>query len=194
MKYKVNDKGTGFNLLAEIAAVGIASGAVWSAMGKFTASPWIHQYFRADNINSISQLFTHTALSALIFLTAVFISGTSAVGQPAALGLLFCRGFGAGSSAAAIYSEYGLKAFPAVALTMLPLTFCMLITAVIAVRESLRSSCGLSHCMAAGDSYDSHAGSLKLYIVRFIVLAFISIAVSAAHAVLIRLSGSVIHF
>lgn len=192
MKHKVNNTGTGFILLSAVTAVGTASGAVWSAMGMFTGSPLIHQYFRDAETNGLSQIFAHTALSALLFLMAVFLSGTSALGQPSSLILLFYRGFGTGVSAAMLYSEMGLKAFTAVVLLLLPKALCMLITAIIAVREALRSSCGLACCMTGADSYGNHSGSLRLYAVRFIVLAFISIAVSAADTVMLSLFSSII--
>ena len=128
----------------------------------------------------------------MLFLMAVFLSGTSALGQPSSLILLFYRGFGTGVSAAMLYSEMGLKAFTSVVLLLLPKALCMLITAIIAVREALRSSCGLACCMTGADSYGNHSGSLRLYAVRFIVLAFISIAVSAADTVMLSLFSSII--
>ena len=180
MKYKVSGKGTGFLIMAAIAASGIATGAVWAAHGGLTDTPWIHQFFRSEG--SPSQQFLRSTVSALVFLGAVFIAGTSAIGQPAALGLLFYRGFGAGVSAALLYGGMGVRAVPVVAVFLLPKAVGYIFTAMLAVREAVRSSCGLARFMAYGD--DSGQGSLRLYLVRFFVLAVMSAGVSALNAVL----------
>ncbi|MBR1824259.1 MAG: hypothetical protein IJ779_08520 [Ruminococcus sp.] len=191
MKYRTIKRETGFILLAVSAAVGIAFGAVWAAKGQLTESPWLHQYFIPTvRGESLFVSFLHTALSALIFLLAVFLVGTSAAGQPTALALMAYRGFGAGFSAAVVYDTLGLKAVPAVLVHILPKAAGMLIIAVFAVREALRCSCGLACFFAKGESGDG--ASLGLYAVRFIVLAVISILLSAADTALNSLFGSLL--
>ena len=192
MKYKAENeqKGAGILLLTLITAAGIITGALYSLKGDFAECPLLHQYVMPYSDVRYTVMFAHTTVSSLIFLAAVFFAGFSAIGQPVAVLLLLYRSFGAGLAAAVMYGIYGIKAVPSVIILMFPKAAVLLLTAVIAVRESVRSSCGIIRCFLFGESTDN--GGLKLYIVRFTVLAFISVLVSAGDAVLNYFFGGLI--
>ena len=190
MKKSIGKRETGFIFLAVVALCGIAAGAVWTAKGNSIDSPWLHQYFLlSGNSSTLSWLFVHNVMSAILFLLAVFAVGTSAVGQPLALGLLFYRGFGTGIAAASLYGTFGMKAVPMVALLIVPKSAGMLVTAVLSVREAIRSSCGLAYYLSTGDSDENRTGGLRLYLISFIVLTVISMSVSAVDMVFYHFSG-----
>lgn len=197
MKYKAETEfrrtssGTGVIILSLIIAAGIIAGAFCSMNEQYVGCPWLHQFFMPYSSNvKLSHMFVCTAASSLIFLAAVFITGTSAIGQPVGVFLLLYRSFGAGLSAAVVYSAFGIKAVPSVLLLVLPKAAVSLMIAVLAVREAFRSSCGLAVYFSSGNSTEN--GSLRLYIVRFAVLASISVLVSAGDTALNHFSGGIL--
>jgi hypothetical protein len=190
MKYTTdrNRSETSFLLLTAVIMAGIVIGALYSSKGQFTGSPWLGQYFihKGDNAKALT-LFLHTASSSVFFLMSVFLCGTSAVGQPLSLALLLYRGFGAGLSATCLYGGMGIKAVPAVMILLLPKAAVMLIAALLAVRESIRSSCRLAGFLINGECSDDNKSCLRMYLIRFMVLASLSILISAGDALLYQL-------
>ena len=185
MKYKAetDNNRTGMALLLILLAVGVTAGAVYSVKGQYTDCFWVHQYLVPCGYSELPLMTVRSAAFSVLFLAAVFLTGTSAVGQPFSLLLLLYRCFGAGLSAAEMYLCVGSEYSFAAAVIMLVKTAVQLMTAFAAVRGALRSSCGLACYFAAGGG-TGNGESFRLYIARFAFLSFISVLVSAGGAVL----------
>ncbi len=190
MKYKSTasdsqNNGTGFFLLAVIAAGGILAGAFYVSHGHAAASPLIHQYFSpAEKGKAFSDIFGHTFVSSALFLIAAAVSGLSAVGQPLASALLLYRGFGIGAASAAVYGSSGFNAVSSVLTGVVPKAVAVIAVSVLAVRESIRSSSGIMYYLAKGEAPDRHSNELKMYLIRFAVLLLISTVISIGDALL----------
>lgn len=185
----INEKqhtGTGIMLLMLTAAAGIAAGAVFTALnGGQAPSVWLHQYLMPVSSGTpLSEAILHIFTGYILFLSAFFITGTSAIGHPVSLCLLLFRGIGAGVSVSYLYYVSGISAFPEVVFAVLPEAAAALIIAAAAARESMRSSCGLVKCMVQGDTYENGVRSFKMYCVRFMVLSVISLLTAAGCTIL----------
>lgn len=185
MKYKAEPerKRTSITLLSLITAAGIIAGAFYSVKGQYTDYPQLHQFFMPYGTGvKMIEAFTCSSIMSLIFLAAVFSAGTSIFGQPLSVLLLMYRGFGAGLAVSGLYNDLGFKAVAVILPLVFPKAVLYLTAAVLAVRESVYFSCGLARYAIFGEG--AHGGRLRLYIIRFIVLAFLSVLVSAGDAAL----------
>ena len=188
--------GSGLALMCAAVIAGILIGA-FRAVDIGTAADipvWLHQYF-APVLSGLTpaQVFRHTLFSALMCLAAAFMSGLCAVGQPLGAALLVYRGMGIGAAAAIEYTLHGVSAVPAVLLLILPRAAAELAVLMLAVRELMRSSCSLMRSLLRSSADDDEQSArLRLYCIRFAVLAVISLFVSAAESVLCYLFAGMI--
>ncbi|MBR1750672.1 MAG: hypothetical protein IJ740_07310 [Ruminococcus sp.] len=178
----------GLFLTCAALSAGVTLGALYFCRTTAPAvqTPFLHQYFSPLlSGQTPAEVFRNTAASLLLFLAAAFISGLCAAGQPIGAALLIYRGFGIGLSAAQLYSVRGAAAIPAAAVLFLPKALAAEGTAGLAVRELIRSSNGLLRYLVTGQPpEEGESRSLRMYCVRFAVLAAISLFIAAADAVL----------
>lgn len=168
-----------------LAVAGITAGAFYQTIKSPAPSFWIHQYFAP--IYSGTDLFDYMCRSfgaAAVFLSAAFLAGFSAVGQPLGIMIMISRGFGIGASGALMYILHGGKAAAGMLFFVLPKAVLSLIICALAVREVLRaSSYTLSGWITEGfREYDKT--DIRLYCIKFIVLMIISLIISVADAVI----------
>lgn len=133
---------------------------------------------------SAFQVFFSSLSIAVIFLSASFLAGLSALGQPLAIALLMGIGADLGFFAAAIYSDKGASAITAILILYLPKAAALSIIAVTAAREALRCSSALLSGAAFSGSLPEESPILKLYCVKFIVLAIAGVITAVADSVL----------
>ena len=178
-------KNAGLALMSAAITSGVVIGSIPAIKQAGETSPWLHQYFSpilcGDTVFSV---FGKTLLSEIIFLTAVFLLGTFAFGQAAGGIMLIYRGIGIGVSVSQMYTVGGLRSLPAVAALALPYSLAVSLVAILAVRESMRSSNRILFYFATGKSVGSERRGLKMYCIRFAVLMIISLFISAADSLL----------
>lgn len=164
---------------------GIAAGSVWAAGAERTDIPLLHQYFLPlYNGDTVISVFRSSFISLSAYITAAFLLGTSAIGQPVGVLMLLYRGFGIGMSSAVMYINRGAAAFPAVALLILPEAAASAAVSVLAVRELIRSSNSLLYHLLNGGERSEENRGLKMYCLKFAVLLILSIVISAADSFL----------
>lgn len=165
--------------------LGIAAGSAYSVMSTGDISPWVHQYFAPLSAGeTVFALMSHTFFSLSLFSAAAFIMGLSAVGQPFGAAMLIYRGFGIGASVASMYLIYGKTAALPVMILVLPKALAVSAIAMLSVRELMRSSKALLTFCLSGDVREDSRRGLRLYCIKFIVLIFLSMIISAADGAL----------
>ena len=187
----IRSRRKGFILPWICLAVGIIIGSVMMAENNAHAeSSWVHQFFSPSyGGETFTGCMGKSALSAVIFLAAVFLSGFFVFGQPVGLALLVWRGVGIGASVAGMYKIHGAGAIAEVIMLILPKAFISAVVAVLAVRELIRSSNTLLGYVINGEKRVNEKYEIRLYCIKFLVLAFISmITVIAAAAAEVLLS------
>lgn len=168
-----------------VAAVGITVGAVYQVMKSPAPSAWIHQYFAPvyTGTNMFDYMCRWFGVSAL-FLTAAFLSGFFAFGQPLGFLLILCRGFAVGAAGAAMYTLHGGRAAAGMLIFVLPKAVPALIIYSLAVREALKASLHTLSIWAPEGFREYDKSDMKFYCIKFIVLIIISLIISAADAVI----------
>ncbi len=163
--------------------IGMLAGAIKVSGNISGISPLIHQYIApVYSGGTVGEVFWHTMTVTLLCTGIAFMFGLCAVGQPFGIALLLYRGFGIGVSAAVQYEFGGVKALPEVLLLLLPKALVCTALTFLAVRELLRSSGSLLRFMCKAD--EMQRPEMKLYCIRFGVIAALSVAAAAVDALL----------
>ena len=146
----------------------------------------VYGYCSADNLqllesllqgsrnSTFAQLFRRQVFCELSLLLLLFISGFCAVGQVGALLLLLFRGLGLGISAVFL-AQQGRAGFINYLLFYLPTTILFLLVQVIASKETVEFS--LNFLQQLFDARSTHGFSVtpRVYVIRFILLALLSV-------------------
>lgn len=179
------DRRTSLVLFILLVILGITAGSVYAVKNTNGLSPWIHQYFAPlSDGETVFSLMSHTFFSASLFSIAAFILGLFAVGQPLGAAMLIYRGVGIGASVASMYLMYGKSAALPVMILVLPKALAFSAIAILSVRELMRSSKALLTFCLGGDVRDDSRRGFRLYCIKFIVLIFLSLIISAADGAL----------
>ena len=181
-----NEKSTSLLLYVAVIISGIVIGSVFrneSCFNKITSA--ILSGF-SQNCTWISEI-KDTFVCLFIFAAAAFVIGSSVIGQPLAYGLLLYSGIYIGLITASAYQLYGKEAILPVLTTVLPRAFVLTSVVILAVKEALRSSSYLFSFYLHGDIRENKRISLKLYLVRFLVIIILSLILSAVSGVLFYL-------
>ena len=130
---------------------------------------------------SLKELFLNSFSTELIQLFLLFFCGFCAIGQPAAIFLLFYRGLGLGLTGTYL-AQQGREAFLYYGLILLPQTLLQLVLQIIATRESIGFSMSFLRQLFGGN----RAAELpaRVYILRFGILLILTTIVAGGGAVL----------
>ena len=165
-----------FLLLLSAISAGIFAGAVYGT-GHEVKNAWVHQYFLPEfSGGTIYEVFRNTFISLFLFIMVEFVTGLSAIGQPAGVLMLIYRGFGIGASVSAVYMAKGLHAMPEVLILILPECLAVAGISILAVREQMRLSRGVFMAVIAEKSHTDK--EFRLYCLEFIVLTGVSLLVA----------------
>ena len=175
-------KSTLIYLLACVIAAGIITGAVYQARLSPSPSAMIHQYSAPVYGCPVAGYTIKGFLMNALLLFITFVLGFFALGQPFGLLLLFYKGFGTGAAAAILYSSYGTKALAKMMLLTLPKALGLYTIFILAVRELIRASGYTLACWYGNECSDEKSPALKLYILKYLVLVFIAMLISACDA------------
>lgn len=173
-------------LLSMAAVLGIIIGAITAVSVSDSANVLIHQYFSPIHSgNTLFEVFRNTSVTSIMFLSAVFVLGLSAIGQPFGIALLVYRGVGIGFSVALMYLQNGINALPSVLLLVVPKAVITIFLSSLAVREMLKLSGSLFGFIFRGNASDSkNSRVFRLYCIKFAVIAVIMLIVSALDSAL----------
>lgn len=168
-------------ILTAFVTLGIFIGAFFCTRDfKLLESPWVNQYFYPPFKNGhFLNAFQNTILSSVIFIALVFIFGLFAAGQPLGVSLLIYRGFGIGVTASMLYLDFGRGAVPIILILLIPKSIAFIYISILAVRENIRCSNFILRSLLYTESDNCKRVGFRLYCIKFLVLIFISIAVSA---------------
>ena len=176
------EKRTSLLLFAAVMIAGIIIGSVLrntACFRKITSS--VLDSF-TQNSTWLSQV-KDTFVCLLLFAAGAFIVGSSIIGQPLAYGLLLYSGIYIGLITASAYQLYSKEAIFQVLTTVLPRAFSLIAVVILSVKEALRSSSYLLSFYLNGDVRENKRISLKLYLLRFLVIIILSLILSAASGV-----------
>ena len=176
------EKRTSLLLFAAVMIAGIIIGSVLrntACFSKITSS--VLNSF-TQNTTWLSQV-KDTFVCLLLFAAGAFIVGSSIIGQPLAYGLLLYSGIYIGLITASAYQLYSKEAIFQVLTTVLPRAFSLIAVVILSVKEALRSSSYLLSFYLNGDVRENKRISLKLYLLRFLVIIILSLILSAASGV-----------
>lgn len=124
------------------------------------------------------QTFKASFTSAALLVLICFLLGFSAISQPAEILVAFFRGMGLGTSIAYIYASYGLRGFFITLIIILPHAVISSIVIIISVRESLRLSNLFTGYAFSFAQENEMRSSIKLYLLKFLIL-FVIIGISS---------------
>lgn len=176
-------------LLHAAAIAGIAAGAfaaVRYGLPDAEHELWLHQCFSPEySGNTVLAVFWNTLKYSLIYLVGAFLLGFFSLGQPLGVGMMLLRGVGIGASVAMMYMSSGTDLLGAAAVLVLPKAMILTFLTALAVRESLKLSTSQLRIIISGDTLEEKLPrTVKLYVIKFLVLAVIAVLVSAADSVM----------
>lgn len=176
-----NDKYTKWTSLKAFIPV-LLTGLIIGSLTNRTALNirWLNGVFYGigSNVTVIDEV-KNTFFISLVFLTAAFLLGLFALGQPLLYLLLFGLGSIIGSCAESMYSFYGKNAVLLILMTLIPKAAVLSATVILSVRVSFRSSSSLLYAFMNGDVRDGSETYLRLYCVRYTVLMLLSLVFAA---------------
>ena len=176
--------------LLHIAVVaGIAVGAAIVAAKKDTdlsGEWWLHQYFApAYSGNTVLAVFRNTFVSSAVQLVLIMLLGFFSLGQPFGAALLVYRGVGIGASVASMYMISGAGSLLPILVLVVPKAIILSYISVLGVREAFRLSAVQLRFLFRDELPEAKMKrAVKLYFVKFLVLAAIIMLVSAADSVM----------
>ena len=176
------EKRTSLLLFAAVMIAGIIIGSVLRNTACFSKNTSSVLDIFTQNRTWLSQV-KDTFVCLLLFAAGAFIVGSSVIGQPLAYGLLLYSGIYIGLITASAYQLYGKEAIFQVLTTVLPRAFSLIAVVILSVKEALRSSSYLFSFYLNGDVRENKRISLKLYLLRFLVIIILSLILSAASGV-----------
>ena len=188
----ISEKRTSLTVYMMIIAAGIGIGAFLAKYSSLADNHFVNQFFLvSQNDTEVAALIAGNFLISSLVVTAAFLFGASAVGQPFGVLLLIYRGIGIGISSSAMYLSAGTKAILPVAVIVIPVAIAFSAVAALAVRENVHNSCMIFSCCFGRSINDGARLSLKLILIKYIVLVILSLIISFADGGLCFLYNSV---
>ncbi len=184
-------KGISFFPLLLMELAGVACGSFIAAFGKI---PGIISDLIIPKVNdgTALQIFGADFLQMLIFLVLSMAFGCCVVGQPFGILLLIEKGAELGFASASVYAAKGFSALPEVFLIHIPRAAAISFIALLSVRELLRMSCSL-FCISSSKNDDAISSpSLKLFVVKYLILIIAALVFSCADMALVCIMRSII--
>lgn len=173
--------GTSFRIYTIFIIIGVVIGSFITVKSDISGSLWLTQGFMSVGEDiPIYTIIKKDLIFSALFVSAAFLLGLSAVGQPFGLAMLIYRGIGIGASTAAVYALLGKRGILHITVLMIPKALAFAAISILAVRELIRSSNLLFDFYFKRDIRDDNRNSKKLYAVKFIVLIIMSLLISAA--------------
>lgn len=129
---------------------------------------------KADNSFISNTLSSFT--SSILFLFIVFLSGFSAIGQPVGFITLFIKGLGLGSCISYFYLTYSFQGLLYVLVIIVPSMLITLLALILSAKESIKLSNLIFSTFTSENSVT--ITTLKLYIIKHLVLVIFLIASS----------------
>lgn len=143
--------------------------------------------FLKDRINqAFLSIFISSFFSGLLFLLAIFLSGTSLLGIVLAPLLLALRGFLYANTVSYIYSSYGVKGVAFCAVIIVPSAVIFSLTALFAAKYSISFSYIIARLTLPRSTPACLYEDFKKYCMRFALLVILVIFSSLVDAVLSR--------
>ncbi|MGN0612259.1 MAG: hypothetical protein ACI4JB_00020 [Porcipelethomonas sp.] len=151
-----------------------------------------NMYKSAEGLLTIRQ-FLRSLVPILVLLAVQFFSGFFAFGQAFAAVTAVSRGAAAGISAALVYLAMGKGGFFAVLLTVFPFAVTSAAVIILGARESAKLSGQIAKFSFFGESGENTSPDVKLYSLKFGVLAVFGIVLSAADVLISYFIGGMLH-
>lgn len=184
-------KGISFFPLLLIELTGVAIGSFAAAFGKIPSR--ISEFIIPKvNDGTAVQIFGSDFLQMLIFLILSMVLGCCILGQPLGLMLLLEKGAELGFASATVYAAKGFSALPEVFLVHIPRAIAVSFIVLLSIRELLRMSCSLFHIAASKYDDTISSPSLKLFVVKYLILLIAALVFSCADMALICIMRSII--
>lgn len=132
---------------------------------------------------TILNVFLNDFLPISATLIFLFLSGFFCFGQPLAVLAVFYRGTAVGITASLYYLMLGIKGIPAILILLFPLAAASGAVLIFGTRESIKYSNSFISYILKKNSDAEKSESIKIYAVKFAVLALFSLLISAADCV-----------
>lgn len=175
-------------LLTELA--GVACGSFIAAFGRI---PGRISEFIIPKVSggTAVQIFGADFLQMLIFLALSMMLGCCILGQPFGILLLIEKGAELGFASASVYAAKGFSALPEVFLVHIPRAAGISFIVLLSVRELLRMSCSLFHITTSRNDDAISSPSLKLFVVKYLILLIAVLVFSCADMALVCIMRSI---
>ena len=164
-----------------IVLAGVTAGS-FIRTGSSSALQFLNDFVPSRCGNTVYEVFINSFIRLSAFTVTAFVLGIWAFGQPFGVLMLVYRGLEIGSSTALIYSSRGLSGLPEVLVLVLPKALAVTAVSVLAVRELMRSSCGILKYVLSDCTESTGRGTFRLYCIKFAVLMIISLIISVGDA------------
>jgi len=137
------------------------------------AKQWLERFYYSRNDATVGSIILSSASTSMLFLIAVFISGTSALGIMLVPLTVFLDGFIDGSFSALLYSEYQLKGIAFNAILVIPPLIIFLIGFIYASQESLNFSWAVARLTLPRSSPSVLFPYFKNYCTRYALILLV---------------------
>lgn len=175
--------GTVFLLcIAEI--IGIIAGSVAAASEMNIPSRFFCPFFCGGTLLDV---FVNTLIISMIFLAIAFLSGLFAFGQPVGIALMVGIGTVLGISGSIMYNVTEKSDILIAALIILPKAAAFSAVSLLAAREVFRSS---SAILGFISGKEHNTADLRLYCIKFIVIAVIFFIISVVDSLMNYIFGN----
>ena len=129
-------------------------------------------------------LFRASFLPALLYWSVAFLLGFFALGQPFGFFLMAFRGLGLGLSMGQLYGDHLGEGILYCAVFLVPSAVLSALVLIAAFRDALQSSNLFWKRMFSGSGEGATAGTLRLYLMRYLVYLLLLAAAAALHALI----------
>lgn len=184
-------RGISFFPLLLIELTGVALGSFAAAFGRIPAKLSEFIIPKVSDGTAV-QIFSADFLQMLFFLALSMALGCCILGQPLGILLLIEKGAELGFASASVYAAKGFSALPEVFLLHIPRAAAISFIVLLSVRELLRMSCSLFRITASKNDDAISSPSLKLFVVKYLILLIAALVFSCADMSLVCIMRSII--
>lgn len=176
-------------ILALSFLIGLIAGAVTYSKSEILlayAEDWLSDFLSDRADRAFMSIFISSLFSGLLFLLAIFLSGTSLLGIILAPLLVALRGFLYTNAASCLYSSYGVKGVAFHAVIIIPVAVIYSLTVLTAAKYSVSFSYIIARMTMPRSAPASLYDDFRKYCIKFALLILLVVFSALVDAVLSR--------
>ena len=171
--------------------LGVVTGVLLFRTNSSYMSSELCKYFIAFSTNFSGKSYLEVLSGFLsvniIYITIVFVMGTSALGDVPIIIMTFLQSMGIGALTSYLFTTYGIRGFEYFLLVLFPGKIILIVASLLSAQNGLKSVIQIRNCVRHSQR---EAYSFKLYLIRSLMIFAVMVVSCLVDSVTIKLFAS----